>query len=200
MPFKNPKDKKKWDKKYYQENKEEKRKDQRERYYKNREYNLKMKRQYHSSIRGIATKFRAHHNFMYDDSLLIARKCVDDFQRCEICGLLQWWNRVVLKNRGIYLRGDERVNRRLVPDHIIPGTDSRLENIRILCYACNDIRGAAIKTDIEVLHEVRWWYKENFSLRDLWWLNETPGKGGTIFRNKYMKHKAEKLTGRVFND
>jgi hypothetical protein len=97
------------------------------------------------------------------------------------------------------MRGDERVNRRLVPDHIVPGRDHYLENIRILCFTCNDIRGAAICSDEQILQKVVRWYEDRFSMKLLWWLNR-PGKPGTLFRNKYMKRKAEKLTGRVFND
>lgn len=150
----------------------------------------KRQRKYNASAKGIARQFRSNYGFSYEDSIFIARKCVHDLQRCEICGLPQWWNRAVLKVRGLFLRGDERVNRRLVPDHIIPGFDSRLENIRILCYACNDFRGAGILTDEEVLSKVRWWYRENFSLRDTWWLNNSPGKGGTLFRNLFMLKRA----------
>lgn len=105
-----------------------------------------------------------------------------------------WWLRI-LKTRGIYIRGDERVNRRLVPDHITPGRDNCLDNVRILCYACNDIRGAAILSDQEVLEKVRWWLRENFALKFLWWLNTEPGKGGTLFRNRFMERKAIKLLG-----
>jgi len=71
----------------------------------------------------------------------------------------------------IYPRGKERVNRRLVPDHIVPGLGNDLENIRILCYACNDLRGPNLRTDLEVLVMMNVWYENRFPPHYLYWMN-----------------------------
>jgi hypothetical protein len=98
-----------------------------------------------------------------------------------------------------YPRGKERVNRRLTPDHIDPWGGNSLDNIRIVCFGCNDLRGAKIRSDEEIIQIMNEWYDDRFSQRHLWWLNR-PRNPGRRFRNKWMKRKAEKLTGREFED
>ncbi len=76
------------------------------------------------------------------------------------------------------------MNRRMQPDHIDPNGPSTWANTRPLCCSCNTIRGKAEYTDVEVLHKMRWWYEQHFAPRFLWWLNTTPGEGGTLNRSK----------------
>jgi hypothetical protein len=147
-----------------------------------------------TSIKGIATRFRFNYGYTQKDSLHLAKLCIDDFSRCVICGIPGYW----LRTQKIFMRGTERMNRRLQPDHIKPfnGKNSTLKNTRILCHSCNDIRKAALFTDTEIFKQVMRWYQDHYSLKILWWL----GPKGTLFRNDFMRRKAEKLTGRVFND
>lgn len=151
----------------------------------------KWDQKYNSSVLGVARQLRSNHGYDRDSSVIIARKCLCDYQRCEICGLPQYWNRT----QKFYYFDKERVNRRLVPDHIIAGGPSDLSNTRILCHSCNSLRGPAWKPDDIVLDYIKEWYEKHYPLRVLWWLNKTPGCGGTLFRNIYMERKAIKLLG-----
>lgn len=89
------------------------------------------------------------------------------------------------------------MNRRLQVDHIEPfnGMNSTRDNTRILCHSCNYLRGANCRTDSEVLRIVRQWYREQYYLKLLYWLNKEPGKGGTLFRNNTMQRKTYRLLG-----
>lgn len=160
---------------------------------KGKEISRKARKRYNSSIKGIARQFRSNYGYSEKDSFYLAEKCVNDFQRCNICGVPCWF----LKIQKIYLRGNSRKNRRLQIDHIIPfnGKNSFLENTRILCNSCNDLRRNAKVSDETVLRQIRRWYRENYYLKLLYWLNEEPGNGGTLFRNKVMQSKAFKLLG-----
>lgn len=125
--------------------------------------------------------------------MYFAHKCLNDYQRCEICGVAGWF----IRTQKMFFFGSHRMNRRLQVDHIEPfnGRNSTRENTRILCHSCNYLRGAKRRTDVQVLRIVRRWYREKYFLKLLYWLNEKPGSGGELFRNKTMQQKTVKLLG-----
>lgn len=151
---------------------------------------LKQKRQrkYNNSVKGVARQLRSNHGYSVEDSIYIARKCLNDFSTCTICGLPQYFNRTQFS----YIKGTDRENRRLCPDRIDLHLPHTLDNTRITCFGCNTLRGAARLSDHEVLAYVNIWYERRYSLKDLWWMNR-PGKPGTLFRSIHMERRALKL-------
>lgn len=72
-------------------------------------------------------------------------------------------------------------------DHIVPGCNEG--GFRLLCHACNSLRGAARLSDEEVLLDVRDKWRWFIGLRYLWWLNTSPGVGGRLHRNDYCDRR-----------
>lgn len=143
---------------------------------------------YDRSHKGIARTLRAKHGYSLDDSYTLARLLLHPYTRCSICGVPQ---RILLyfnRKGGPFIRGDGRMNRRLTVDHIDPWGPSDFDNSRPLCYPCNNIRGPAIKSDVFVLQEISRLWQQRLNLKQLWWLNTSPGKGGRPTRGlRHMK-------------
>jgi len=104
-----------------------------------------------------------------EDSFTIAKRLIDPHEKCDICGipatkLWQWWN-----EGGPFLSPGKQ-NRRLTVDHIIPKGPSDLKNIRLLCWSCNDMRGANRFRDEEIRRRMqRWYFKVIPSQEELEW-------------------------------
>lgn len=116
----------------------------------------------------------------------------DQGSRCAICGI-PTYVLATFRLRGwpwfLGLRHGAGAHPRLTLDHLDPGRESG--GFRLLCYACNALRGARRFSDEEVLRDVRekWlWYT---SPRLLWWLNETPGVGGRLHRTPHCSRREE---------
>jgi hypothetical protein len=158
---------------------------------------LAQARRYKMSRLGIAARLRHEHGYDPAAADDLANRLCDPGQRCAICGVPNWFVRVNHDSGGPFLMGNRRMNRRLTVDHVIPGGPSTLANTRILCFACNQRRGAARMSDTEVLRWVSRQLGLRFPRRLLFWLNTTPGAGGRLHRNVYVVRREEDLNGLV---
>lgn len=131
-------------------------------------------RRYNESEKGVARKLRDHHGYSRSYSIRLARDILNPYTKCCVCGVPSRWL-FAKKRDGCRSRHFNR----LTADHIQPGGASIPSNTRILCGLCNRLRGAAERTDEQVLILTRRWYeKRGFDAKDLWWLHISPGKGG----------------------
>jgi hypothetical protein len=132
------------------------------------------------------------HGYSDEAAGILARRLFDPYERCGICGIP---NRILsfhLRRGWPFITGNEKVNRRLTVDHIIPGGPSVLSNTRLLCYSCNNFRGPDLRTDGSVLRWISRKYHRLLSKAELWWLNTAPGEGGLHRRGK--KHEVSSGT------
>jgi hypothetical protein len=109
----------------------------------------------------------------------------DPGSRCAICGLPTFLLAVYRRRGWPWFLGNQHgagSHPRLTLDHVVPGRNDG--GLRLLCRACNSLRGACRMTDEEVLVEVRDKWRWFSGLRFLWWLNETPGQGGRLHRSE----------------
>ena len=120
------------------------------------------------------------------DAEIMARAIHTPYTRCCICGVP---GRIL----GLYHRRNIPVPStilkrwRLEVDRIKPGGAYRLENTRILCPGCNSYRGPSygeLKSDGEVLANMRRRWNGTLDQKYLWWLNTLPGSGGLPFRGR----------------
>lgn len=108
----------------------------------------------------------------------------DPGARCAICGIPNYLITVYREGGWPWFLGRRHgagSKPRLTLDHVVPGCNEG--GFRLLCHACNSLRGESRLSDEEVLREVRskWeWYS---GLRFLWWLNTSPGIGGRLHRS-----------------
>lgn len=143
---------------------------------------------YDRSRKGVARSLRAKYGYSPSDSNTLAKLLLHPYTRCSICGVPQRILLYFLRKGGPFIRGDSRVNRRLTVDHIDPWGPSTLTNSRPLCYPCNNLRGPAINSDDHVLREVARLWQFRLNLKQLWWLNTSPGIGGRPTRGlRHMK-------------
>jgi hypothetical protein len=163
---------------------------------KNREKDRRYFRSYRMTRMGVANTLRSSWDYSRQVSLILAETLLDRRTRCTICGIPLYWLRLMK----FWPYGGARNNYRLTVDHIEPNGSSTLENTRPLCYSCNARRGHAERTDKEVLRWMRTWYERNFAPRFLWWLNTSPGVGGTLNRNKYTERRDRRLYGEESTD
>jgi len=119
----------------------------------------------------------------------------DPGSRCAICGLPTYLL-TVYRERGwpefiLGRRDGAGSHPRLTIDHVVPGWNDG--ELRLLCHACNSLRGACRLTDEEVLAEVRDKWRWFSGLRFLWWLNESPGVGGRLHRSAHTSRRDEQF-------
>jgi hypothetical protein len=143
------------------------------------------------TVEGVAAGLRSHHDYSRRVSLKLAEIFLDRRTRCAICGIPLYWLRLMK----VWPHGGERQNRRMTADHIDPNGPSTFANTRPLCASCNWKRGHALYSDEEVLGYMRWWYTRNFAPRFLWWLNTSPGQGGTLHRTAHTEARDRRLDG-----
>lgn len=139
---------------------------------------------YDRSRKGVARALRAKHGYNESDSIALARLVLHPYTRCAICGLPQRILLYYFRRGWPFIRGDARMNRRLTVDHIDPWGPSTFSNTRILCFPCNNLRGPAIRTDASVLAESTRLWQRALNLKQLWWLNTSPGEGGLPTRGR----------------
>jgi hypothetical protein len=161
---------------------------------KNRERYRERHHAYYASVRGVALRLRVLHGYSRADSQALATLLCADETRCAVCGLPVWWMRL---RRGLWPKSMRaaRFRQRMTVDHIVPGGPSTIENSRPCCAACNSLKGANLRTDVQVLGIVRrWWRNQSgLSLARLYWLNETPGEGGRLYRSECVERQMERL-------
>ena len=151
-------------------------------------------RRYNASRKGVARNLRCEHGMDRETSLYWADALLHPFTQCAICGLPNMMLRVY-KQRGwpwfLGKRDGAGSHPHLTLDHVVPG---KLEGgFRPLCSACNSTRGAEQFSDEEVLQIIRdkWlWFT---GIRFLWWLNDTPGKGGRLHRSLLCERREDAL-------
>ena len=130
-------------------------------------------RRFRRSKKGVALDIRHKHGYSVEDTAALAKAILDPYTRCAICGVPGRW--LAGKRREGWRRP---LIYRLTIDHLVPSGPSTLSNTRILCFLCNQHRGAAILTDEEVLRKTTaWYYNRGFTSKDLWWLHSSPGTG-----------------------
>lgn len=137
------------------------------------------------STKAVAEGLRSNHGLSHEESRHWAAVLTDPGTRCSICGLPVFLLRVYAEGgpwpRFLGARYGRGHTRGLQLDHIVPGDSSG--GLRPLCPACNRRRGAAQRTDAEVLTWVRRQWRRVISLRFLWWLHASPGEGGRLHRS-----------------
>lgn len=117
--------------------------------------------------------------------------------RCAICGLPTYLITVYRDGGWPWFLGRRYgagSHPRLTLDHVVPGCNEG--GFRLLCFACNSLRGANQLTDEEVLVNVRDKWRWFSGLRFLWWLNTSPGVGGRLHRSvRCQKRDAQFAAG-----
>jgi len=142
---------------------------------------------------------RNRYNFDNHAAQVLAESLVDPKERCRICGIPAWLIWLFHAQGGPFVLGTKQNNRRLNIDHIIAGSLSTLENVRLLCAACNIYRGPSEKSDMRVLRWMRRKWQWLIPVHLLWWLNTRPGQGGRLHRNEtceLREIRLEDLRGR----
>ena len=146
-----------------------------------------------STVKGKAERLRQHHSMTPEDAFFWASSIFEPYSRCAVCGIPARILRAYWRYGQMWARSPL-----LQVDHIDPWLPATMENIRLLCSKCNRMRGAAIRTDEEVLARVRKWYLSRFTLEELWFLNTSPGQGGWAMRGK--RHEEEILRRAAVKD
>lgn len=141
-------------------------------------------RTYNRSPRGVARNLRCEHGIDKPTSEYWAQQMFNPGSRCAICGFPTYLFEVYKTKGWPWFLGRSYgagSHPRLTLDHIRPGDNNG--GFRLLCSACNGLRGAGRLSDEEVLHEVRSKWRWLSALRFLWWLNTSPGVGGRLHRS-----------------
>jgi len=144
-------------------------------------------------VPGKAERLRNHHGIDAAGALTWARRILNPYSRCAICGVPA---RIALAYHRLGYRfwGKSPL---LQVDHVDPWGGNEESNLRLLCSRCNATRGPALRTDEEVLARVTRQYQRYLTLPELWFLNYAPGKGGIARRGK--RHE-EILRGPALED
>lgn len=95
---------------------------------------------------------------------------------CEICGCPNWFIDALGRDgRASTMPGGIRHWRRLHVDHIDwRGSRNDPDNVRLLCYRCNNLRRDGLLEDDEVWERQLWEWRAWFPDRRLKWLWRTP--------------------------
>lgn len=142
------------------------------------------RRKFNASRKGVARNLRSEHGLSRPASEYWTDRLFNSGARCAICGLPNYLI-AVYRDRGwpwfLGKRFGSGSHPRLTLDHIEPGKNNG--KFRLLCHACNLLRGAQRLTDGEVLLAMRGRWRWFCGLRFLWWLNTSPGVGGRLHRS-----------------
>lgn len=136
-----------------------------------------------------------------ETSLEMAKLLLNDYTRCDICGIPQYVVARLYRRGWGWLQGSPRQNRHLTCDHIDPSGGSDRENLRPLCAGCNWKKRDQHFTDAEVLQWARavWPAKFGYRKRKLWWLNthieNDVAVGGTLFRSRHAEEVERRVRG-----
>lgn len=148
-----------------------------------------LNRRYRESAPGIERNLRFKGAPDHDAHELAKAVC-DPYSRCAICGVPARML-ALYKRKHMPVPSSQGSRWRLEVDRVAPGGQYVLSNCRLLCPKCNTSRGAARKTDAQVLAGQRKRWQKTFPITHLWWLRKFIGDEARPFRGTKHAREAE---------